>query len=189
MRLVGLLLLVVQQLQALQYGAATSVVPAYSHETTLQADLLRGYNARVPPKMLADEATNIAVSLNVFKIADLNLEQSLLELHMWLRTSWRDPRLAWDPDLYGNVTQTAFNVRAGSLGDTDIWYPDLQLYNQAESINNLASAGAMVRSQIEFVVGVCVHESLSARPLSCDMYKGALVGVQSDDWLPESIQN
>ena len=84
----------------------TTLDPYWARETRLHADALSGnvegspaygfeYNVQVPPKEDDKQAT-VSVQLNVFKIKEINIATSQLKLSVWLRMSWKDPRLAWN---------------------------------------------------------------------------------------------
>jgi hypothetical protein len=100
--------------------AASSTIPPYwARESSLHADVLAGitassfvnnnnnngamnmlvvpYEFTVPPRSYDDEQPAVLVSLNVFKIKDIDIATSQMQLNTWLRMSWKDPRLAWDP--------------------------------------------------------------------------------------------
>ena len=55
-----------------------------------------------------------------------NEREQQLELNMWLRYSWRDENLRWDPAQYENVTDLRHPM--GS-----IWTPDVLLYNSVDT--------------------------------------------------------
>ena len=75
-----------------------------------------------PTKDNGDHALNVAVGLG-----PRNLEmdaQGNLKMNAWLRASWKDFRLTWEPDQYEGVDRLMLP------GDM-IWRPDLSIYNQA----------------------------------------------------------
>ena len=59
------------------------------------------YDVQVAPGLHEEtddnEANNIRVGLNIFKIKDIDISTSRMQLNVWIRLSWKDPRLAWDP--------------------------------------------------------------------------------------------
>mmetsp|Transcript_20911 Transcript_20911/g.23884 ORF Transcript_20911/g.23884 Transcript_20911/m.23884 type:complete len:510 (+) Transcript_20911:98-1627(+) len=128
-------------------------LPYWARETNLRNDLLSGnevnfgieYDPVVPPKTDNGENTLVKVGINVFKIKEIDIATSLMSLNMWVRLSWKDARLAWnasDPK-YLDVDHTTFKASTDP-DSTQIWVPDLELYNQAESLSSFPEKDAMV---------------------------------------------
>lgn len=91
--------------------------------TDLHHDLLDGYVRDVIP-MLApspgDADTN-AVTLNLgVSLNYLAMEDEVLRSTAWLRMSWMDHRLSWDPEMYGGLQQ----IRVPA---SKIWTPDFEV--------------------------------------------------------------
>lgn len=59
-------------------------------------DGLPVYNVQVPPRM-EDEWNPVRVALNIYKIKSIDIATARMNLNVWLRMTWKDPRLAWDP--------------------------------------------------------------------------------------------
>jgi len=59
---------------------------------------------------------------------DLDEKVSVLEVDGWMRLNWTDQYLSWDPNDFGGLKQIHF-------GQSEIWKPDIQLYNNADSAN------------------------------------------------------
>eukprot|EP00931_Biecheleriopsis_adriatica_P025326 TRINITY_DN15584_c0_g1_i1.p1 TRINITY_DN15584_c0_g1~~TRINITY_DN15584_c0_g1_i1.p1 ORF type:complete len:642 (+),score=74.35 TRINITY_DN15584_c0_g1_i1:262-1926(+) len=107
-----------------------------------------------------------------------------MRLKVWVRTTWTDERLSWDPGAYGNVSQV--HVLAGDVTrpeDTEIWLPDLQLYNAnvgttltlEPAIAVVSSSGYVYWSRPGVLDTMCKFSGLVAFPLdrlSCDMEWG-----------------
>merc|ERR1712154_432014 len=70
-----------------------------------------------------DNALNVAVGLGP-RTMELDAVGNL-KMNAWLRSSWKDFRLMWEPDQYDGVD------RLFVPGDM-IWRPDLSIYNQIE---------------------------------------------------------
>lgn len=103
--------------------SSSKVLPYYIRETQLHQDVLAGrivlqndqvdengtattttttemfvpYDIQVPPRTYDDERPVVRIGLNVFKIKSISIATAQMELNLWLRMSWKDPRLAWDP--------------------------------------------------------------------------------------------
>lgn len=125
-----------------------------------------GYDCRVPPSTvrrlktdgsqgegtgpLVMVGTDVDVEIRVFKIEEVQLATSFLDLKVWVRLGWRDPRLAWEPSEFGNVTEVFYAAHdTVDLEQNEIWTPDFTLYNAREHDglgNSLESALAHVSS-------------------------------------------
>jgi hypothetical protein len=73
----------------------------------------------------------IGMNMNFHKIFEVDTITSILDLLVWLRMSWNDPRLSWDPADYNGTTKTWFWIEAGSgMGEnSEIWTPDILVCN------------------------------------------------------------
>jgi hypothetical protein len=83
------------------------------------------------------EGLPVEIGINFHKVFSVNVEKSLVDLVVWFRLSWKDPRLAWNPEDYGNMTKTWFFVKdgVGASGETsEIWTPDIELWNLEHSL-------------------------------------------------------
>ena len=78
----------------------------------------------------SEAGTDVSVQLRVFKVIEVSPAEGRMRLKVWLRMSWEDERLAWDPADYGNVTSV--NYLVADQETTEIWKPDLRLYNSIE---------------------------------------------------------
>jgi len=76
-----------------------------------------------PTKDNGDNALNVAVGLGP-RTMELDAVGNL-KMNAWLRSSWKDFRLMWEPDQYDGVDRLLVP------GDM-IWRPDLSIYNQIE---------------------------------------------------------
>merc|ERR1712226_2406 len=75
-----------------------------------------------PDKVGGDNALNLAVGLGARNI-DLDPAGNLL-MNAWLKASWKDFRLMWEPAEYSGVDRLFLPVDL-------VWTPDLSIYNQA----------------------------------------------------------
>ena len=67
--------------------------------------------------------------MGVFGILDVDTIDSRITLRVALRQWWKDPRLTWDPALYGNMKTSRFPTDMES--DNHIWTPDTTLFEIA----------------------------------------------------------
>lgn len=73
----------------------------------------------------------IETEINFHKVSSVNIVASTMDLSVWFRLSWVDPRLTWDPAEYDGLTQTWFWIGDGGPGGetSEIWAPDVELWN------------------------------------------------------------
>jgi len=135
------------------------------------------------------EGLPIEMDLNFHKIFEVNTARSTVDVLVWLRMQWRDPRLTWDPADYNNMTQTWFWIGdgSGSGGETsDIWTPDIQLWNFASSLSDtmmdahakVTSDGLVYWTRPGHLIPACKFEGLENFPfdtLKCSMEFGSWV--------------
>ena len=92
---------------------------------------------------------DVEVSVNFFRIFDVNQKTGKADLAVWLRLKWFDPRLVWDPaDWEGTDTLYVWMGKGGP--DGEIWSPDMELWNAESSIqDSLTKTYAIVKSNGE----------------------------------------
>jgi Neurotransmitter-gated ion-channel ligand binding domain/Neurotransmitter-gated ion-channel transmembrane region len=91
----------------------------------------------------------IELTINFHRIFAVEVTESIADLSVWVRQIWNDPRLVWDPSEYNNITTLQMWVSngMGMNGNSEIWTPDLHLWNAAEPLaTSLADAHALVYS-------------------------------------------
>ena len=126
----------------------------------LNSDLLAGkqgvpYNKHIPPTSNrtntllsggSQAGTDVNLQLRVYKIDSVDAATAHMKLKVWLRLSWVDERLSWNPEDYGNVTSTYFLATGQNKGEeTQIWVPDLTIYNLAGGQFNDMLEGGLAR--------------------------------------------
>ena len=116
-----------------------------SFATQLRADKLDGYDPRVPPPMDREgpikSGVDVDMSVDIFKLQNVDLAEGTLALKVWFRLVWVDQRLAWDPASYGGIRQTWY--AAGDVPNieaNEIWSPDFSVYNSAVTIGGTMDA-------------------------------------------------
>ena len=112
-----------------------------------------GYVKSIPPVsqrsvLYSRAGTNVDLGIRFFKVDRVSSANGRMRLKVWLRTSWVDERLAWNPADFGNIT--FFPAVSKSISDpeeTEIWVPDLKMYNSGDSIvSTFDPSNAMVYS-------------------------------------------
>jgi nicotinic acetylcholine receptor alpha-10 len=174
--------------------ARALVGQAPSQTQLLHEALLSGYPN--PPDIPPSDA-KVSLSVNFVKFIELDLLSSTLEFAAWLRLSWYDSRLQWNATEWG-VNDTTFIVESNSKENSDIWTPDVELYNAEESFDEaftikaalVDSSGLVFWSRPGKVKTLCKFTGLERFPydtLKCELELGAwtLYKAQQDIVLNE----
>ncbi|XP_020384571.1 acetylcholine receptor subunit alpha [Rhincodon typus] len=95
------------------------------YETQLVAKLFQNYNKVIRPVESHDQLVNVTVGLQLIQLINVDEVNQIVETNVRLRQQWVDVKLRWKPDDYGGVKK----IR---LPASDIWLPDIVLYNNAD---------------------------------------------------------
>ena len=143
---------ILQEVELIQSGQIANN-DLYAAER-LRSDLLEHYDAGTYPwNYVWDLSTNnsssirkgvrVGVDINLHKVLDVNVKESKLDLLIWFRLEWNDPRLAWNPDDYGGLKNIWFFI--GDPEFLEIWSPDFVLWNHdVQLLESLSSTQALV---------------------------------------------
>uniref|UniRef100_A0A336MAL3 CSON014484 protein n=1 Tax=Culicoides sonorensis TaxID=179676 RepID=A0A336MAL3_CULSO len=103
-----------------------SVKPQTSWNATftdkLKKDLLMNYDRFARPSH-HENATNVDIKLSIRHI-DINEQKGVMTTNGWMKFSWNDDKLKWDPAQYGGLESV-------HMADHEVWQPDVVLYNSA----------------------------------------------------------
>ncbi|PWA22494.1 hypothetical protein CCH79_00017322 [Gambusia affinis] len=94
-------------------------------ETKLVKTLFQRYNKVVRPVNHFSDAVVVTLGLQLIQLISVDEVNQIVTSNVRLRQQWKDVNLQWDPDAYGGIKK----IRIPS---TDIWKPDLVLYNNAD---------------------------------------------------------
>lgn len=82
------------------YTYLSSLPTKASRETALRTEILSSYDPSVVPQETPGEPVEVQVQLRIFEASQVAAEDQSITLGVWLRTQWKDFRLAWnDTDL------------------------------------------------------------------------------------------
>ncbi|CAJ0930471.1 unnamed protein product, partial [Mesorhabditis belari] len=114
-------------------------------ETRLFADLLTGYNPLERPVENASDPLIVKMKIFLQQILDVDEKNQLVSVNAWLRFTWGDYKLKWNPKDYNGIRDVRFP------GTTDhIWKPDILLYNSAsEDFDSTFKSNLLVYSSGE----------------------------------------
>jgi len=158
----ALLPAVQQQHHQRALSEASALVPAGGSsraalETSLKSRLLGSngtalpYDKTVPPdgpNGPSGGGTNVEIGINIYHLFGLNMGRAALSLHVWLRMRWKDDRLAWDPAEYGDLDTITFIASAVSIEESQIWTPEVELYEAAASDDAAPTTYDMPRKEV-----------------------------------------
>jgi len=165
-------------------------------QTALREKILRDYDKGSMPPYVPDndttrdvntsEPVTVEVGINFHRVLEVDVVKSEIDLLTWMRFIWTDPRLAWDPEEYNGLDSLWFWVEGGAgMGETsEIWTPDIELWNQKESIKTSYSdsfaavdpTGEIFWSRPGHLRPVCKFEGLENFPfdnLVCQVELGS----------------
>lgn len=157
--------------------------------TELRKSLLENYDKMSFPFQSLWQETGerkgvpLEVGLNFHRVFKVDVSRSVADLIVWVRQSWRDPRLSWDPSIYNGTMHFWIGDGQGGGETSEIWTPDVHLWNAEEALDeSLADAHAIVSSdgtvfwsRPGHVQAVCKFRGLNDFPfdsLSCAMEIG-----------------
>ncbi|KAK0398199.1 hypothetical protein QR680_002471 [Steinernema hermaphroditum] len=93
-------------------------------ERELYELLLNDYQPLERPVERSDEPVVVHMGLTLQQILDVNEKEQQVELNAWLKLSWHDYNLRWDPEDFNGICDLRFP-------NDLLWTPDILLYNSA----------------------------------------------------------
>ncbi|KAH7696911.1 Protein ACR-19 a, partial [Aphelenchoides avenae] len=98
---------------------------AGDHERLLYDRLLHGYNVLARPVKNESESVVVYLGMDLQQIIDIDEKAQVLTANIWIRMSWSDVYLTWDPSEYGGIKEVRLPINS-------IWKPDVLLYNSVD---------------------------------------------------------
>jgi len=86
-----------------------------------------------PNADLIDSPTVVSIGVSIFSIEKTLHKKNIVTVQGFTYLSWSNPRLAWNPLEYGNITSVRLPI-------SSVWVPDITLYNSADVNEPLGSA-------------------------------------------------
>ncbi|CAK9289931.1 unnamed protein product [Gordionus sp. m RMFG-2023] len=105
----------------------------YQAETNLKKSLLKDYDKNVIPIEEHDKPVDVKLGLSLIHMDKLCPKTNEFHATFYVKMSWNDPRLKWDPAKHENIQKIL------SFRYEDIWYPDVILYFGKEEITDKVS--------------------------------------------------
>ncbi|MFH4973495.1 hypothetical protein AB6A40_000204 [Gnathostoma spinigerum] len=103
-----------------------STVECEQSLTRLYRFLLGEYEKNVRPSTSHSLPVNVAFSFSLTQIIDVDERNQIITINAWVRQSWTDIRLIWEPLNYDNISSIHIPYQ-------NVWRPDVILYNNADS--------------------------------------------------------
>ncbi|XP_067653016.1 neuronal acetylcholine receptor subunit alpha-3-like [Haliotis asinina] len=103
-------------------------------ETQLRKDLLSNYSIHVRPSPI----TQVQIAYNLLSILKMNIQEQQMALAGWFTLVWDDPRLAWSPDSYQNVSDI-------HTDHDHIWFPVLVIDNAVDNLSPIEDDAVPMR--------------------------------------------
>uniref|UniRef100_A0A8C9VQA8 Neuronal acetylcholine receptor subunit alpha-7 n=1 Tax=Scleropages formosus TaxID=113540 RepID=A0A8C9VQA8_SCLFO len=96
-----------------------------TQQRRLYKDLMTDYNPLERPVFNDSDSLTVHFTFSLMQIMDVDEKNQVLTSNIWLQLYWTDYYLQWNTTAYPGVT----NVR---FPDSQIWKPDILLYNSAD---------------------------------------------------------
>lgn len=107
------------------------------NEYRLVRDLMTSYDKRIRPSQNHSKPLNVTFGVALAQIIDVDEKNQIITTNCWLNQGWVDYMLRWDPRKYGNTSV----IR---LPYTEVWRPDILLYNNADVASSLSAVSTNV---------------------------------------------
>uniref|UniRef100_A0A1I8AIF5 Neur_chan_LBD domain-containing protein n=1 Tax=Steinernema glaseri TaxID=37863 RepID=A0A1I8AIF5_9BILA len=108
---------------ALIITASRDVLSAQK-EKELYELLLDDYQPLERPVERSEDPVVVRMGLTLQQILDVNEKEQHVELNAWLKLSWYDYNMQWDPEDFDGISDLRFRKEF-------LWTPDILLYNSA----------------------------------------------------------
>ncbi|VDP07835.1 unnamed protein product [Soboliphyme baturini] len=95
-------------------------------ERKLHDDLLMSYDTLERPVPNSSLPLRVLLEITLFQIVDVDERSQVIQTNVWLKLTWEDYNLKWDPEQYGGLSDI-------TLPADKIWKPDVLLYNSVDS--------------------------------------------------------
>lgn len=91
---------------------------AGDHEKLLYDHLQYGYNKLARPVKNETSPVVVILGLDLQQIIDVDEKAQTITTNVWLRMTWNDVYLSWDPSEYGGIKEVRLPIES-------VWKPDV----------------------------------------------------------------
>ncbi|XP_071794493.1 neuronal acetylcholine receptor subunit alpha-7-like [Asterias amurensis] len=109
-------------------------------EFKLVTHLMKNYYPLVRPVKNHRDVVNVLMDMTLVEIVDMDEENQIMTISVWLYQQWRDENLQWNPREFYNISEV-------TVPSNEIWKPDIVLYNNAN--DNLEGGIRQTRALID----------------------------------------
>uniref|UniRef100_A0A1I8H157 Neur_chan_LBD domain-containing protein n=1 Tax=Macrostomum lignano TaxID=282301 RepID=A0A1I8H157_9PLAT len=85
----------------------------------------KGYNRLIRPVSNLNQTVQVGFGLAMIQLINVEEKSQVMKSNVWLRMTWSDYQLRWDPSDFGGIQVIRVNPNK-------IWKPDIVLYNNAD---------------------------------------------------------
>lgn len=151
-----------------------------------------GYDKTIAPSSADGGPVDVSLGIDVYHVFGLDLKRATMALQLWVRMSWSDSRLAWNPAEWAGVQSLTFVASPVAIEESQIWVPEIELYQSQTSTYALSQKEVIVYangttywSRPGEVTSMCGLSGLSNFP-----FDRVMCTMRFGGWsLPGSIQN
>ncbi|GFS05180.1 neuronal acetylcholine receptor subunit alpha-7-like precursor [Elysia marginata] len=96
------------------------------HQAQLLEHIFSNYTSYVRPVCDQDQPIQVKIDIAIRQIIELDEPKQILYLNAWVRLSWDDCHMTWDPNNFGNISNIVVPFQR-------VWSPDITLYDNGDS--------------------------------------------------------
>ncbi|CAB9509675.1 receptor subunit alpha-type acr-16 [Seminavis robusta] len=159
-------------------------VPVYQCESNIRQKILQNYDPAVPPIVSPESPLDVTVTLEPHAVEKIDVQAGTAKILCSLHLVWKDERLKWD--LEEDTCAGYVSLWSGSDREkTEIWVPDIDLYNQVQGVQTFPDTSALVYNdgsviwnRLGGITAFCQFSGLSQIPfdvLGCQFIVGPWV--------------
>ncbi|CAB9514035.1 receptor subunit alpha-type acr-16 [Seminavis robusta] len=120
-------------------------VSRYQCESNIRHTIFQNYDPAVPPIPANHVPLNVTVTLETHAVEKIDVQAGTAKILMSLYLEWTDERLQWEQD--EDTCAEYVSLWAGvDREKSEVWVPDLDLYNQVDGLQSLPETMALVTS-------------------------------------------
>ena len=112
-------------------------------ESRVRSKILANYDTMSAPRLSHIAPLDISMSLSIYLVTALDVQAGTAEVFVWLTLLWNDPRLQWEANEQDCATSVTVRASLDSQ-KTEIWVPDIDIYNLDTGVQNMPDATAEV---------------------------------------------
>lgn len=134
-----------------------------SWEHHIREDLLENYDRKVRPVLKGKKVVEVSFALRVSRLVKVDNQEQLVVLDTWVIQNWNNEFLTWNASQYDDVDRVHFDP-------SEIWVPDLALFNNGDDRINLAGGTSKFVTDVAVdSKGRCVWSGPATFKVNCEM--------------------